>query len=102
LVAGQSGAITVEQFMEPDHIQRALATRAIVMILRVHKMLTESKAPSKTRQNELFAIDVNRMTRLHLTYIIYERARSNIEKSDMKCQNFKKALFSAIANFALK
>ena len=102
LVAGQSGAITVEQFMEPDHIQRALATRAIVMILRVHKMLTESKAPSKTRQNELFAIDVNRMTRLHLTYIIYERARSTLEKSDMKCQNFKKALHSAMANYALK
>ena len=49
LISGQSGATSVEQFMEPDHIQRALATRSILLIMRVHKMLTESKAPSKTR-----------------------------------------------------
>ena len=42
------------------------------------------------------------MTRLHLVYIIYERARSNLEKSNLKCQNLKKALYSALANFALK
>lgn len=65
-------------------------------------MLTESKAPSKTKQNELYAMDVNRMTRLHLVYIIYERARLNLEKKSFKCANLKKALYSALANFALK
>ena len=42
-------------------------------------MVSESKAPSKTKQNDLFAIEVNRMTKLHLIYIMYERARARIK-----------------------
>ena len=49
LLNGKSHAKTVEEFLDPDHIQRALATRAIYFTMRVHKMLAESDAPSKTK-----------------------------------------------------
>ena len=78
LLSTPSGATTVEEFLQPDHIQRALATRAAFIVNTTHAILTESKAPSKTKQNDLFAMEVNRMTKLHLIYIMYERARAKL------------------------
>lgn len=90
------------EFLETDHIQRALATRSAFYVFKVANMLTDSKAPTKTKQNELFAMEVNKMTRMHLIYIMYERARSNLYSRNMKCANLKKIMMSALANFALK
>lgn len=42
------------------------------------------------------------MTRMHLIYITYERARSNLEAKNLQCVNLKKILMTALANFALK
>ena len=49
LLSTPSKATTVQEFLDPDHIQRALATRAIYFTMRVHKMLAESDAPTKTK-----------------------------------------------------
>ena len=65
-------------------------------------MLAESKAPSKTKQNELFAIEVNKMTRTHLIYIMYERARTNLEAKKIKSANLKKIMYTVLANYAIK
>ena len=78
LLSTPSGATSVEAFLDADHIERALATRAAYFVRKVHQMLSESTAPSKTKQNDLFAIEVNRMTKLHLIYIMYSRARAKI------------------------
>lgn len=102
LLSTPSGATTVAEFLHADHLQRALATRSVYLIKNTVAKLTESKAPSKTKQNELFAIDVNRMARTHIIYIMYERARNNIEKKDLKCANLKANLMTLLANFALK
>ena len=83
LLSTPSGATSVEAFLEPDHIERALATRAAFFIRKVHKMISESTAPSKTKQNDLFAIEVNRMTKLHLIFIMYSRARAKIAKKQI-------------------
>ena len=42
------------------------------------------------------------MTRMHLIYIMYERARANLVSRNIKCQNLTKILMSVLANFALK
>lgn len=102
LLSTPSGASTVAEFLDADHIQRALATRSAYLIKRTLTTLTESKAPSKTKQNELFAIEVNRMARTHIVYIMYERARNNIAKKNLKDENLKSVLNSLLANFALK
>ena len=39
---------------------------------------------------------------MHLIYITYERARSNLEAKNLQCVNMKKILMTALANFALK
>lgn len=84
LLSTPSGALTVEEFLNPDHLQRALATRAAFYVKKVHQMLSDSKAPSKTKQNDLFALEVNRMTKLHLIYIMYERVRAKLVSKQIK------------------
>ena len=70
--------------------------------MKVYKQLNDSKAPSKVKQNELFAIEVNKMTRVHLIYIMYEHARANIEAKKIKCANLKRSFYTILANFAIK
>ena len=65
-------------------------------------MLSDSKAPSKTKQNDLFAMEVNRMTKLHLIYIMYERSRAKIASKKIKDSNINRTFMSIFANYALK
>ena len=65
-------------------------------------MLAESKAPSKTKQNELFAMEVNRMTKLHIVYIMYERAKAKLQSRGIQDANVTKIFMTVLANFALK
>ena len=102
MLSTPSGATTVQEFLDPDHIERALATRAIYFTLRVYTMLTESDAPSKTKQNELFALEVNRMTNLHLIYKMYELSRKRITDLNLADKNITKIFMTAFACFGLK
>lgn len=102
LMATPSGATTVEQFLEPDHIQRALATRSAYFAKKIVTKRAASKAPSKEKQNSLFAIDVNRMVKLHLINIMYERSRLKVESSNIQDANLKRTMLCTLANFALK
>ena len=63
-------------------------------------MLTESKAPGKTKQNDLFALDVNRMAHNHLIYIIYESCVAKLV--GVRDPNVVKVFQNVLANFALK
>ena len=102
LLSTPSGATTVEEFLNGDHIQRALATRAAYYVKKVYEMLSDSEAPSMTKQNDLFALEVNKMTKFHLIYIMYERARAKIASKQIKDSNINRVFMSAFANFALK
>ena len=42
------------------------------------------------------------MARTHIVYIMYERARNNVVKKNLKDENLKSTLMSLLANFALK
>ena len=98
----KSQATTVAEFLEPDHIQKAMAVRAAYYVHKTCKKVNESKAGGKAKQNDLFALDINKMTRLHLLYIMYERARSNLKAKNLQCQNLNKILEIVLANYALK
>ena len=101
LLSSKSQAKTVAEFLEPDHLQQALAVRACFILKRVSEKLAASEAPSMTKQNDLFAIDVNRMTRLHLVCIMYERARKRLASKQMKDRNGHNLFMTVLANFAL-
>ena len=77
-----------------------LATRSVYLIQKLLGMLSQSKAPGKTKQNDLFAIDVNRMAHNHLIYIIYERAAAKLV--GVQDQNVVKVYQNVLANFAIK
>jgi len=79
-----------------------MAVRAAYYVHKTCKKVNESKAGGKAKQNDLFALDINKMTRLHLLYIMYERARSNLKAKNLQCQNLNKILEIVLANYALK
>ena len=69
--------------------------------MTVAKKIADSKVSSKSKMNELFALDVNVMAKLHLIAVCYERARKNIERRGVSDPNFKSLLLTVMANFAL-
>jgi len=88
--------------LDPDHIQRALATRSTFYASKVVQRIGKSKASMQEKQNTLFAIEVNRMTKLHLIYIMYERARATIASQQIQDANVRRVYMTILANFALK
>lgn len=71
----KSGSRTIEEFLSWEHLEKAMATRSLFIVDETHRLLKESKAPSKTRQNELFALEVQRMARTHLVYILFKMTK---------------------------
>ena len=68
--------------------------------MMVFKMHRESKASASKKQNDLFAIEVKNMTRMHLIYKMYELAREKLESAIAEGSNLKKNIHTVLANFA--
>lgn len=64
--------------------------------------MSKSKASAVEKANDIFAIDVNHVTKLHLIYVMYERAKNNIDRKNVKDTNLKSTLMMCLANFAIK
>jgi hypothetical protein len=71
----KSGAITITEFLDISHIEKALCVRAAMAVREVSKLMKESTAHIKEKENEIFAIDIARMTRLHLIYVTLRMGR---------------------------
>ena len=65
-------------------------------------MMNASKASSKEKENEIFALDVGRMTRLHLIYLSFKMARERLDGNQFKDARVKHFLMVSIKAFALK
>jgi len=65
-------------------------------------MMKASTAHKKEQENELFALDVGRMTRLHMIYIVFRMARERLAASQFTDPNVKFVLETGIKIFALK
>ena len=62
LCSGRSQATTVDQFMDLDHLELALATRSAFYVDYTVKLMAASDAKSKVKENELFAFEVQKMS----------------------------------------
>ena len=102
LLRSKSGAKTVEQFLDPVHIQNAMAIRAVMMVKKVATALATSKASAIAKTNDIFAVDVVKMARLHLAYVMYERSIKKFAAMNVQDANLRTHMMSAFANFALK
>ena len=61
-----------------------------------------SSASNKEKENEIFAIDVARMTRLHLIYVTFKMAHDRIKASNFQDPAVKSLVELGIKIFALK
>ncbi len=76
-------------FLKPEHLQQALAVRSAFCLMKVLKKMSKSKASAVEKANDIFAIDVNHVTQLHLIYVMYERAKNNIDRKNVKDASLK-------------
>ena len=97
----RSGAKSVKEFLDPDHLQTMLAYRAFLVIKQVATKMKQSKASASAKLNELFSMDIHRLTKLHLIAVCYERARKNIEKRNVTDPIIHSLILTCLANFAL-
>lgn len=75
---------TVEDIMDMDFIEQALAVRTLNQIHATVKAMMDSKATQKAKDNELFARMKLDMTRSHMEYITLAIFRANFEKQKFK------------------
>jgi hypothetical protein len=64
--------------------------------------MNASQASSKTKENELFANDVQRLTKLHIKYVMFLMAGDRLKSSDIKDKKVRKMLVLLQKIFALK
>lgn len=75
LTATPSSAKTVDEFLTMDHIETLLAVRAAYKIHEVRAEMNKSDAHKKQKENEIFAIDIGQVSRMHLIYLSFKLAR---------------------------
>ena len=102
LTSARSAAKTASEFATVEHIEQALAVRAAVAIKEVREAMKASPAHKKVQENEIFATDISRMTRLHLIYVTFKMGRKRLEGSQFTDLKVQKHLFTGLKIFALK
>ena len=61
-----------------DYIERTLAVRSAFAIHELNKLMNASDASSKEKLNEIFALDISRIVRLHVIYMTFKLSRERI------------------------
>ena len=64
--------------------------------------MNKSDAPSKTKQNDLFALRIDKMARAHLEYILFKMTLTRITEYKFNDPNVKVPLELFVKVFALK
>ena len=61
-----------------DYIERCLAVRSAFSINELYRVMNASDASSKEKLNEIFALDISRIVRLHVIYMTFKLSRERI------------------------
>ena len=61
-----------------DYIERTLAVRSAFAIHELNKLMNASDASSKEKLNEIFALDISRIVRLHVIYMTFKLSRERV------------------------
>ena len=101
LCSTKSSAKTVEEFLDFDHIDQAMATRSAYYIDYTFKLMSESNEPTKVKDNELFAFEVQKMSKMHISYIMFKTAKSQIDLFKFKDDKLKPLVELLIKLFAV-
>lgn len=98
----KSSAKTAEEFSHIDHLDQAMAVNAASQLRRTYDLLANSDAHEKIKQNDLYADEVQRLTQLHLKYVIFMMARQRIEENQFKDQRIKPLLILLLRIYCMK
>ena len=71
LINSKLDVTTVDQFLDLETLSRVLATRAAYRLKELYQIMSASSAPNQEKTNDIFAIDVQLATRLHIEYIVF-------------------------------
>jgi hypothetical protein len=67
----------------------------------VEKKLASSKATSAAKENDLFAVDIGRMSRQHIIYMMFELTSKAIAENKFKDAKVEQLLWTLLKVFAL-
>ena len=102
LCSSRSGARTVEDFLSWEHLTAALSTQSAFYIRYVDDLIKNDSRPKKEKENEVYALEVQKMAKYHLNYSLYEMAKKRINEHDFKDASIRPALHTVVKLFAVK
>lgn len=98
----KSEAKTAAQFSSIDHLDLAMKINAASQLKRTFELLNSSDKHEKIKQNDIFADEVQRLTQLHLKYVMFMMARQRIEENNFADPAIPQILLLLIRVYALK
>ena len=77
--------------------------RAAYAVTEVHRLISSDETnPKNVKENEIYSLDIARMTRVHMIYLTFKLARERITSAQLNCPNIMTYLEACIKIFALK
>jgi len=98
----KSRAKTAAEFAALDHLELAMSACAAGQLRRVVHAMGSSEAPEKVKQNELFADELVRLTKLHLNYCMFKMALNKIARTEFADAKLPELLRLLAGIYALK
>lgn len=71
-------------FFDLNLLEEVLQARTIQLILACMKLLESNNAPDKTKENELFNMEIQSMTKAHFKLVCFTLFRQHYEKHNFK------------------
>ena len=102
LVNSKCTAKTVNEFLEINNLVRTLAVRSAFYIKQTSNLLKTSDLDVKAKLNEKYALNVQRMVKCHITYVMTNFAIEYVDKYKFKDKNIRPILMLLIKVFAVK
>lgn len=69
------GPTSVEDFFDLAFLEKTLATRAAAYVSQTAELMATSTASKKEKENEMFALNVQKMVEMHITYYMFLMAK---------------------------
>ena len=100
LITSKCAATTVQEFLTFSNLTRTMATRAAYYVNLTNQLLKKSGASAKEKQNDLFALQVQRAVKVHIQYLMMLMAIEKIEQHQFKDKNIAPLLEMCVKVFA--
>jgi hypothetical protein len=92
----------MEEFMQLPNLLQCLEVRAAYYIMQVSKGIKDANTEEKVWMNELIAIDIDKMARAHLIYLMYQLSVEVLSQHKFKDANIGRVLNLVCQLFAIK